>query len=367
MIRVAYVIDHLRVGGAQRHLLEVVRGLDRSRYAPEMWSAAAEPGDLAAVFEREGVPVRSFGITGTMLSPRTARGRAPRGARPRAARRAGGARLSLRGQLPRRAGRPARPDPGRRWSASAASIATRASTAASPPGCPTSSRDRVTVNAAAVREVVLRHEWCAASRIETIPNGVALPANTEQPAQPRGDRRSARHGSAGRHGGTPQLEEGLRVRARGRRPAARASTGAALRHRRRRRAAHGARGARRGARARRHGALSRPASRRARADARLRLLRPVLGDRGHAERAARGDGARTSGGHDLGRRQRRGGRRRRLGPRRPARRRGGPRSGGRARAARSRARAQPRRARRAARPRELQPRSDAPRLRRPLP
>ena len=65
MIRVAYMIDHLRVGGAQRHLLEVVRGLDRNRYAPEMWSAAAEPGDLASVFERAGIPVRSFGITGT--------------------------------------------------------------------------------------------------------------------------------------------------------------------------------------------------------------------------------------------------------------------------------------------------------------
>src|SRR5262249_32850340 len=46
MIRIAYMIDHLHVGGAQRHLLEVVRGLDRDRYALEMWTASPDAGDL---------------------------------------------------------------------------------------------------------------------------------------------------------------------------------------------------------------------------------------------------------------------------------------------------------------------------------
>jgi hypothetical protein len=71
MIRVAYLIDHLRVGGAQRHLLQVVKGLDRDRYAPEMWTASATPGELAPEFERLGAPVRSFGMRSSLFRPRT--------------------------------------------------------------------------------------------------------------------------------------------------------------------------------------------------------------------------------------------------------------------------------------------------------
>jgi hypothetical protein len=73
VIRVAYIIDHAHVGGAQRHLIEVVGGLDRSTFAPELWTAAADPGELAPVFESLDCPVRSFGLRDTLISPRTLR------------------------------------------------------------------------------------------------------------------------------------------------------------------------------------------------------------------------------------------------------------------------------------------------------
>lgn len=177
MIRVAYVIDHLRVGGAQRHLLEVVRGLDRDRYALEMWSAAADPGDLAAVFEREGVPVRSFGISGTMLSPRTLSA-VRRVARDFQARGVhvvhgylfeGNFLAALVGKLARTpvtlVSKRSLDRYGRADRRLAAWLSNRLA-------------DRVTVNAAAVRAIVVEHERCAPERIVMIPNGVALPAST---------------------------------------------------------------------------------------------------------------------------------------------------------------------------------------------
>jgi len=190
MIRVAYVIDHLRVGGAQRHLLEVVRGLDRDRYAPEMWSAAAEPGDLAAVFEREGVPVRTFGISGTMLSPRTL-GAVRRVARDLAARDVhvvhgylfeGNFLASLAGRLGRRPVTLVSKRSLDRYDRIDRRLAAWASNQLA---------NRVTVNASAVWDVVRQHEWCAPGRMVLIPNGVALPAPGDAPARreddPRGD------------------------------------------------------------------------------------------------------------------------------------------------------------------------------------
>jgi len=191
MIRVAYVIDHLRVGGAQRHLLEVVRGLDPGRYALEMWTASADPGDLAPVFERAGVPVRSFGIRSTMLSPRTL-----------------GAVRRVAGDLRRRGVHVLHG-----YLFEGNFLAALTGRAAHVPVTLVSKRsldrygrldrrlaawlsnqlaDRVTVNAEAVRELVERHEWCAPGRIELIPNGVALPTGLEAAAadaeaDPRGD------------------------------------------------------------------------------------------------------------------------------------------------------------------------------------
>jgi glycosyltransferase involved in cell wall biosynthesis len=194
MIRVAYVIDHLRVGGAQRHLLEVVRGLDPARYALEMWTASVDPGDLAPVFERAGVPVRSFGIRSTMLSPRTL------GAVRRVAgdlRRRGvhvvhgylfegnflAALVGRTGRLPvtlvskRSLDRYGRLD--RRL---AAWLSNQLA-------------DRVTVNAEAVRELVVRHEWCSPARIDLIPNGVALPTSLD--AAPAGSAPEPEHDARG--------------------------------------------------------------------------------------------------------------------------------------------------------------------------
>jgi L-malate glycosyltransferase len=177
MIRIAYVIDHLKVGGAQRHLVEVVRGLDRRIYAPEMWTAAAQPGDLAPVFERLGAPVRSFGIRSTMLHSRTlgAVSRVALELRRRDVQVVHGYLFEgnfLAAMVGRRARRPVtliskrsldrygRPD--RR---AAAWLSNRLA-------------DRVLVNATAVREIVVDHEWCREDKIDLIPNGVDLPVRT---------------------------------------------------------------------------------------------------------------------------------------------------------------------------------------------
>jgi glycosyltransferase involved in cell wall biosynthesis len=168
VIRVAYVIDHLRVGGAQRHLLDVVRGLDRDRYALEMWTAAAEPGDLATVFEREGVPVRSFGISGTMLSARTlsAVRRVARDFRARGVHVAhgylfeGNFLAALVGRLARTpvtlVSKRSLDRYGRLDRRLAAWLSNQLA-------------DKVTVNAAAVRDVVVEHERCTPSRIPAPP------------------------------------------------------------------------------------------------------------------------------------------------------------------------------------------------------
>lgn len=186
MIRVAYVIDHLRVGGAQRHLLEVVRGLDRDTYALEMWSAAADPGDLATVFEREGVPVRSFGISGTMMSARTlsAIRRVAADFRARGVHVVhgylfeGNFLAALTGRL---AGVPVTlvskrslDRYGRLDHRAAAWLSNRLAS-------------RVTVNAAAVRAITIEHERCAPERIVTIPNGVALPSSSGLASVPAAD------------------------------------------------------------------------------------------------------------------------------------------------------------------------------------
>jgi len=178
MIQIAYIIDHLRVGGAQRHLLEVVRGLDRERFKPEMWTASADPGDLAPVFERHDVPVRSFGIGSTMLSPRTlaAVRRVAGDLKGRGVAIAHGylfegnflaalvgrsARLPVTLVSKRSLDRYTRID--RRL---AAWLSNRLAT-------------RVTVNAEAVGNFVVAHEWCPPAKLVKLPNGVALPSAQE--------------------------------------------------------------------------------------------------------------------------------------------------------------------------------------------
>ncbi len=174
MIRIAYVVDHLQIGGAQRHLLQVIRNLDRSQYAPEMWTTSASMGDLAHEFEAEGVAVRTFGIQSTLMSLNTLQ-QCRRVAQEWRARDIhvvhayifeGKLLGTIAGRLAKR------PvilvskrslDRYDRWDRRAAAWwCNRQAT-------------RVLVNALAVRDVVLAHEGCDAGKIEHIPNGVPLP------------------------------------------------------------------------------------------------------------------------------------------------------------------------------------------------
>jgi L-malate glycosyltransferase len=188
MIRIAYVIDHLKVGGAQRHLVEVVRGLDRRVYAPEMWTASARVGDLAPLFERLGAPVRSFGIRSTMLHTRTlgAVNAVAREFRRRDVHVVHGYLFEgnfLAALVGRRARRPVTlvskrslDRYGRIDRRAAAWLSNRLA-------------DRVLVNADAVRDIVVDHEWCDPAKIDVIPNGVDLPTRVGAPRSPdpRGD------------------------------------------------------------------------------------------------------------------------------------------------------------------------------------
>ncbi len=60
-IRVAYVIDSLRRGGAEQLVLTTVQHLDRSRFEPVV-IALASPLDLSGEFERAGVEVHVAGL-----------------------------------------------------------------------------------------------------------------------------------------------------------------------------------------------------------------------------------------------------------------------------------------------------------------
>ena len=54
--RVMYVLDHLQVGGAQTHLVQLLGRLDRRRFRP-MVCALKPHGELGPVLESLGVPV----------------------------------------------------------------------------------------------------------------------------------------------------------------------------------------------------------------------------------------------------------------------------------------------------------------------
>jgi L-malate glycosyltransferase len=69
MIRVAYFIDHLRTGGAQKHLVELLRGLDRRRFAASVWTERAG-GELTGEIERLGIRVRSLDVQRSLTEGR---------------------------------------------------------------------------------------------------------------------------------------------------------------------------------------------------------------------------------------------------------------------------------------------------------
>ncbi|MDG2303916.1 MAG: glycosyltransferase [Candidatus Binatia bacterium] len=190
MIRIAYVIDHLRMGGAQRHLLQVVHGLDRRRYAPEMWTTSASRGELAADFEAMGVPVRSFEIESTLMSPKTLQAcrRVAQDWRARdihivhAYLFEGNLLGTIAGKLSKR--------PVVLISKRSLDRYDRFDRRAAAWWC-NRTANRVLVNAISVRNVVLEHEGCSPAVIEHIPNGVPLPdpLNLPEAAEPEVDPR----------------------------------------------------------------------------------------------------------------------------------------------------------------------------------
>jgi glycosyltransferase involved in cell wall biosynthesis len=70
-IRIEYVIDHLNVGGAQRHLVELFSELDRTRFCPQV-SVGKPGGALVPIIERMGIPVRPIGLDTSLARPATA-------------------------------------------------------------------------------------------------------------------------------------------------------------------------------------------------------------------------------------------------------------------------------------------------------
>jgi glycosyltransferase involved in cell wall biosynthesis len=67
-IRVSFLIDKLHRAGAQVHLAELVRGLDRERFAPEVF-CLMRGGPLLDALAAEGVAVSSLGLP-TIYGPR---------------------------------------------------------------------------------------------------------------------------------------------------------------------------------------------------------------------------------------------------------------------------------------------------------
>lgn len=66
---VVYVIASMITGGTQTHLLQVLRFLDRTRYRPLLY-CLRDRGDLIPHARALDVEVRTFGMTGTLRSPR---------------------------------------------------------------------------------------------------------------------------------------------------------------------------------------------------------------------------------------------------------------------------------------------------------
>jgi L-malate glycosyltransferase len=69
MIRVAYFIDHLHTGGAQKHLVELLRGIDRRRFSVSVWTEKTG-GELTKEVEHIGVRVRSLDVKRSLTEGR---------------------------------------------------------------------------------------------------------------------------------------------------------------------------------------------------------------------------------------------------------------------------------------------------------
>lgn len=69
-VRIAYVISHLKVGGTQQHLWEVLRRLDRSRFSPRVYCLKRH-GAMVNEIERLGVEVEDLAIGNSLVAPRS--------------------------------------------------------------------------------------------------------------------------------------------------------------------------------------------------------------------------------------------------------------------------------------------------------
>jgi len=67
-VRVMYVVDHLKFGGAQTHLVQLLTRLDRRRFTPIV--CALKPhGELRSAVEQLGIPVLDGGLGHTLIGP----------------------------------------------------------------------------------------------------------------------------------------------------------------------------------------------------------------------------------------------------------------------------------------------------------
>jgi glycosyltransferase involved in cell wall biosynthesis len=179
--RIEYVIDHLNVGGAQRHLVELFSGMDRGRFAPQV-CVAKGGGAITGVLERMDIPVRSFDLGPTLGEPRTLTSLLRMARRLRAERvdivhgylYLGNILGVLAGRLAgtpiRIAGKRSLDRYPRRSQLHATRLANRFA-------------HRILCNADAVRRFVLDHERPHPAKLEVIPNGIRL--SSERPAARR--------------------------------------------------------------------------------------------------------------------------------------------------------------------------------------
>jgi glycosyltransferase involved in cell wall biosynthesis len=183
-IRIEYFIDHLKVGGAQRHLVELFSTLDRTRFSPQV-CVAKGGGALIPVLEEMGIPVRVFGVTGTLARPATV------GALVRTARRLradgvqivhgylyeGNAIGMLAGRLARVPILIASKRSLDRYPRRSQRTVTRLANAFA---------DRIVCNADEVRRFVLGEERPLARKLMVIPNGIRIEERMPAPERPAG-------------------------------------------------------------------------------------------------------------------------------------------------------------------------------------
>ncbi len=70
-VRLAFLLPHFRPGGAERVVLNYLRALDRTRFAPHLF-LLREEGDFLTLLPRD-VPVHALGGRGRTVAPRLAR------------------------------------------------------------------------------------------------------------------------------------------------------------------------------------------------------------------------------------------------------------------------------------------------------